>query len=258
MPTAYWWRGGGVLGYVPNLGDLLTPLLLQRFAGLDVTWSSAADADIVCCGSVLDALPRSGWTGIIAGSGQLQESTITDLTDATVLGVRGPLTLNRIKSTGTPVIGDPGLLAPMLHPSCNQKHEVGIVAHWSDFLLAPKELAKAEKYGYRATVIDIGGDPREVINAIGSCRKIVSSALHGIIVADAFGIPRRAEVFPAMRSNPNEGAFFKWDDWASSIGQPITFGKLQAAPTDRIKSMQHDLLAMFQQVKEHYAPAQSR
>ncbi len=255
MATCYWWRGGGVLGYVPNLGDLLTPILLKRLAGIDVTWAPAADADIVSCGSVLDALPRSGWSGVVAGSGQLQKTTTTDLTDATVLGVRGPLTLNRIQTTDAPFMGDPGLLAPMLHSSRNQKHEVGIVAHWSDGLLVPRELAKASRYGYPATVIDVGGNPLEVVNAIGSCQKIVSSALHGIIVADAWGIPRRAEVFPAMKTNSWEGAFFKWDDYASSLGQPITFGKLQTAPSDRITQMQHDLIAMFQQLKEIHAAA---
>jgi hypothetical protein len=58
-----------------------------------------------------------------------------------------------------------------------------------------------------------------------------------------------------MRSNPNEGAFYKWDDYASSIGQPIRFGKLQQAPERRITQMQSDLTAMFQQVKEHHAAA---
>ena len=254
MTTAFWWRGSDALGPIANLGDAINPFLLQ-FAGIDVTWSPIAEADVICCGSVLDQLPRSGWTGTVAGAGQLQRTTVTDLTNANVLGVRGPLTANRIGSRQTPVIGDPGLLAPLLIPSPNQQYEVGIVAHWSDSLLVQKELKRAAKCGYPATVINVSHNPLDVVTAIGSCRKIVTSALHGVIVADAFDVPRRAEVFPAMRSNPHEGAFYKWDDYASSIGQPIHFGKLQQAPRDRIKRMQNDLLAMFQQVKDIHATA---
>ncbi len=248
MTTAYWWRKH------PNLGDAINPLLLERLSGLTVEWAEPAVADIICCGSLIDSLPRSGWTGTVVGSGQLQESTVTDLTAANVLGVRGPLTRQRIHaSQAVTTLGDPGLLAPMLKPSRNQKHEVGIVAHWSDNELVPRELANAAKYGYSATVIDIGGDVMEVINAIGSCQKIVASALHGVITADAFGIPRRAEPFPAMVTNPYEGGHFKWTDYSESIGQPIEFGTLQRAPQDRIKQMQHDLLGMFQTLKEIHA-----
>lgn len=238
-----------------NLGDQLTPLLLQKFADIDPTWSPAASANIICVGSVIDSLPRSGWTGSVIGAGQLHKSTTTDLSDATVFGVRGPLTRNRIRTQGDVTIGDPGLLASLLVSPCSQKYEVGIVAHWSDKDLAPRELERAVKWNYPATVIDVGDDPLETIAAIGSCRKIVASALHGIIIADAFGIPRRAEVFPSMRTNRWEGSFYKVDDYASSIGQPIHFGRLQQAPTDRIQYMQHELIAMFQRVKEHYAAA---
>ena len=257
MATAFWWQGSDSLGHVANLGDQLNPLLLNHY-GIDVTWAPVADADIIACGSVIDHLPRSGWTGIIAGAGQLQRSTTTDLSDATVLGVRGPLTRNRIRTSNVPIVGDPGLLAPMLVPTPHKTHEVGIIAHWSDKDLVNRELWRARKVGYPVTVINVADDPLDVIIAIGSCRKIVSSALHGIIIADAWGIPRRAEVFPAMRTNPHEGGFMKFDDYASSIGQPIHFGHLQQAPHGRIMQMQSDLTAMFQQVKEIHAPAQSR
>jgi pyruvyltransferase len=253
MTTAYWWQGSDALGYVPNLGDLLTPILLRQLANLSVTWEPPTQADLVCCGSVLDSLPRSGWAGGVIGAGQLQATTTTDLTHATVFGVRGPLTLQRIHSSQSEItIGDPGLLASYLAPA-SQRYEVGIVAHWSDRRLVSEELALAVRCGYPARVIDIGAEPLETIATIGSCRKIVASALHGVIVADAFGIPRRAEPFPSMNTNPWEGASFKWLDYGTSIGQPIEFGKLQQAPTGCVQEIQHNLLAMFQRVKENYA-----
>jgi hypothetical protein len=60
-PTApaaksYWWTR------VRNFGDALAPLLLSRFADLDVAWSPVADAEIVSIGSVLEHIP-AGWKG---------------------------------------------------------------------------------------------------------------------------------------------------------------------------------------------------
>ena len=90
-----------------------------------------------------------------------------------------------------------------------------------------------------------------MLQEIGSCHKIISSSLHGIIAADAFGIPRRAERFPAMIYDAvHEGGDFKWRDYASAIDQPIEFGTLQSAPRGRIDQIQSDLFEMFQNLKE--------
>ena len=55
-----------------------------------ISTSSGAvpEADLVCAGSVLDALPQTGFQGIVAGAGKLKGSTHTDLYHATVLGLR--------------------------------------------------------------------------------------------------------------------------------------------------------------------------
>ena len=246
MTTAYWWQGSDTLGHITNLGDALNPLLLNHF-GLDVTWAPVADADLICCGSVIDHLPRTGWTGTIAGAGQLQESTTTDLFDATVLGLRGHLTRHRTRFESDVVIGDPGLLAPVLVPAVPKTIDVGVIPHWTD-----TELWQRERNG---VLIDVRDDPLDVITQIASCQEVVSSALHGIIIADAFHIPRRAEPFPAMRTNKWEGGEFKWRDYASAICQPIEFGTVQQPQYDRIQIIQQDLTAMFQQVKEIHAPA---
>lgn len=241
--SAYWWRGSNALGHVQNVGDALNPLLLQHF-GIDATWASAADADVVACGSIIDHLPRTGYTGIVAGAGQLQESTRTDLTDATVLGVRGFLTKERVQTTGYPVIGDPGLLAPQLASGNPGTINIGVIPHWTDTELWERERCEG------AVLIDVTDDPLSVISQIGSCNRVVSSALHGIIIADAFAIPRRAEPFPAMLTNPWEGRTFKWADYFSSIGQSVGFGNWGTAPQRRVHQMQRDLSDMFMEIEE--------
>ena len=255
MTTAHWWRGDERTGAVSNLGDALTPILLSHFAGIDATWAPPESADILCCGSVLDSIPRSGWRGVVMGAGQLHESTRTDLTFATVAVLRGTLTRQRVQTHNHPVIGDPVLLASELVTPKPNSIEIGVVPHWDDKELWPRELHNSHHCKYaEPTLIDVTADPLEVVRQIGSCRKVVSSSLHGIVVADAFGIPRRAMPFPSMTTDAaHEGGAFKFYDYASALGQPMEFGKLQTAPKVRVDQIQYDLFTSFQWLRGIYA-----
>lgn len=256
MTTAYWWQGGGKLGQVTNLGDQLGPILLSHFAGIDVEWAPAADADIICSGSIIDALPTMGWDGYIVGAGLLREYAWVDLHYATVLGVRGELTRERVVNPHKSVaLGDPGLLASDLVTRQPLRHAIGVVPHWSDTKLYAAEVARAQRGGWPTPfLIDVTGDPLGVISAISSCQKIVASSLHGIITADAFGIQRRAMPFPNMHSDV-EGSSFKWHDYASSIGQPINFGVTQTAPAARVRSLQAEVYEMFHTLGSQHVQA---
>ncbi len=256
MPNCYWWRGDDRTGPVTNLGDALSPVILKHFCDIDVTWSPPHDADIICTGSVLDVMPRSNWHGIMVGAGQLQHDTLTDLSFATVMGLRGTLTRERVQcGDQTPVIGDPVLLAPELVNTVPNAIEIGVIPHWTDRDLWLREQAKAMKYKYAMpTLIELTDDPLKVISLIGSCRKVVTSSLHGIVVADAFGIPRRAEMAPSMLADTaHEGGGMKWADYSSALGIPMEFGRLVTAPQVRISQIQYDLFGMFQALKERYA-----
>jgi pyruvyltransferase len=174
VPTSYWWKGR------PNFGDELGPLLLKRFADVDVDWAPVVSADLISVGSLLHLLPQD-WSGIVAGSGTLFENTPRRFNNAQVLGVRGPLTARGMRNAGTLAIGDPGLLANELVVA-HKEHDLGLVPHWSDTDLEHRPEFKK----YKPLIIRPDGDPKWVLRQIGSCRKIVSSSLHGIIVADGW------------------------------------------------------------------------
>lgn len=229
MTTAYWWNGR------PNFGDLLTPLLLDHFADLRVDWAPAKTADLVCVGSVLEHLPHD-WAGIVAGSGRLWEKVGTPLPNATVLGVRGPLTARGMQ--GDPVLGDPGLLADEL-VTVDKQWNLGLVPHWSDHEL---EYRFAQ---WKPVIIRPDEDPLEVVRLIGSCRKIVSSSLHGVIVADAFGIPRRIEMTPRFEK---EGGDFKFRDHNAAVGVKHEIGVTQEAARWKVQDRQHELYDMLHEV----------
>jgi hypothetical protein len=245
----YWWTGKA------NFGDALTPLLLKHFCGIETELAHPSVADLVVAGSVLDVLPQKGWTGIVAGAGKLKASTKTDLTQAHVLGVRGKLTLADIKlssftTPSTPTLGDPALLISEMTRRQKPTWPLGVVPHWSDTRLFDQEMATAEKWNYAKPVyINVADDPLSVVRDISACEKIVTSSLHGAIIADSYGIPRRIERFP-MIDSPHEGGDFKWRDHNGVVGlEDVDFGDpAVAASREAVEKAKYDLFNLFQRL----------
>lgn len=229
MVKTYWWRSE------PNFGDLLNVPLLDHFAEVSAVWSGLDDAELVCVGSNLQLLPV-GWSGTVAGTGKLFDRPV-DLSSARVLGLRGHLSAEGVH--GDFVVGDPVLLVDELIPKSKPDFVLGVVPHWSDVKLAARFAHLAPH------VIDPRGDPLEVVADISRCEKIVSSSLHGVVVADAFGIPRRIERFERMSL---EGGDFKFRDYLSALEMPLEFGKLELAPRHSVERIQAELFDMFLRV----------
>jgi hypothetical protein len=180
---------------MPNFGDALAPLLLDHFCDADLEWAPIADASIASIGSVLEHIPPR-WTGYICGSGKLKENSAINLSHATVVALRGPLSAKGIK--GNFALGDPGLLADELVGPQEKRWDLGIVPHWKDDELAPR-FARLIRAPSTTRVISPRLDPLTVVTEIGACKRIVTSSLHGMITADAFGIPRRHPLFLHQR-----------------------------------------------------------
>ena len=218
MVSAFWWT------LVTNWGDRLTPLLLNRFSHVETEWTPVEEAEVVVVGSLLGNLVKPTYTGTILGSGKLHEDGIVP-PNANILALRGPLTAKGV--TGSFALGDPGLLADALVGVIEKRYEIGIVLHWSD-----RTLEFDERFSrYNPLIIRANQDPLEVVAAIGSCRKIVSSSLHGLIVADSFNIPRR---FEETGHWGREGGSFKVRDHDAAIGLKFEVGHLQQAVSARV------------------------
>ena len=84
------------------------------------------------------------------------------------------------------IYADPALLLPKFCPSVEKKHKVGFVPHYHHQSLANQILASNLDWRW----IDVvNTDPLVVAREISSCEKIVSTSLHGLIAAHAYGIP---------------------------------------------------------------------
>jgi pyruvyltransferase len=223
---AYWWKG------VNNFGDALAPLLLARFAYLPrVEWSSVADAEIVSIGSILEQIPK-GWTGYILGTGRHRDSEIKF----------------RPQSAK---IGDPGILANELIGRQEKRWDLGIVPHWRDQELAPRFLRLIPKR-YSCRVISPRLDPIQVIEDIAACHRIVTSSLHGMIVADAIGgIPRRVEYCKKF-DEESEGGDFKFRDYSASIRHALKFGEMSEPSRVHINEIKFGVFDAYRELSRAY------
>jgi pyruvyltransferase len=210
-----WWTD------TPNFGDLLSPWLVGRVARRRVRFAPSEYLSYVAIGSVVARARRDStvWGSGSFGSERRSMFTHSFRSTAEYRAVRGPLTRSRLLDVGIqcpPVYGDPALLVPMYFwPEVEQTHEVGIVIRHSEHLwrdIAPDGPVK---------VIDFGSeDVDAVIRDILSCRRIISSSLHGLVIADAYGIPN-AWLGTDGRvggSRPNGGEF-KYLDYFASVNK---------------------------------------
>lgn len=220
---AFWWRPRASWR---NFGDELSPILLARFAGIDPQWSPATEARVVAVGSIATMLPRQ-YAGAILGIGTARASPL-DFSRADVRALRGPLTARIAGVTHPVAFGDPGLLASELIERPDSTYAIGVVAHWQDRTLP-------EMYP-DALVIDVRANPRTVIRQIASCERIVSSSLHGLVVADAFGLPRQWAWFERV-----QGHGMKFADYGLSVGAEPSPGVWATADRKRVDRARADL-----------------
>lgn len=238
LPVYHWRRPGTKT----NFGDELTSNILRRFCDIDTYWAPPEQARLIGTGSIIEHLPER-WNGIILGSGKLHQK-LTWLKDATVLSLRGPLTKRNLYVNAVPpggLIGDIGLLADHLIDAPRRRKLLGIVPHWTDAELT----SRTDWDEWEPLVIPVSQEPLEVIKQIATCGKIVTSSLHGCIVADAYGIPVRVEPSPATRSDPYEGGIYKWADYHASLGMTFTPGVTRLAPKQIVEDIQDDLFELL-------------
>jgi pyruvyltransferase len=146
-------------------------------------------------------------SGIIHSKAQVQ--------DANFLAVRGKYTQRRLKELGFSVpnvIGDPALLVPLVYnPEVTKTYKLGIIPHYMQL----EEITKLLENHHDLLIIDLLDDIEKIIIDIKSCEFTISSSLHGIIVAHAYGVPSLWYDFPgAILPGDN----VKFLDYFSSVG----------------------------------------
>jgi pyruvyltransferase len=221
----YWWQGPE-RGSRSNYGDAISPLLVQFATGTAVRYAPPRLADLVASGSLLGHVFADQWKRrlsrpfqplVVWGTGSIQESDVLTRSGLKVLAVRGELTRAALNLPEGLPLGDPGLLLPrLLGESVRRRIRWGIVPHYVDQESSSVRALAAQNPD--AHVIDVTNpDVLDTTRQIAECDFILSSSLHGLIVADAFGIPN----VHASWGDRVHGGDWKFRDYASSVGRSL-------------------------------------
>jgi hypothetical protein len=196
--NAYWWRPAKKPW---NFGDELGAVILRKL-GYKVKRVSIKKADYLLTGTILDVAEELNPTATVIGSGS--GHTHQPIHSFNALSVRGVLTASNL-NVNVP-LGDLGLLASRIWLKQPAKYNIGVVRHYVDH----------DEYPYADIVIDATEDVETVVQKISQCRCILSSSLHGLIVADSYGIP-------AMRIARDDviTGDWKWLDYKTAFIKPL-------------------------------------
>ena len=199
--------------YPGNFGDALNPYLVHRLSGAPPRFVPAGTG-VLAIGSIIKfARAKTKVWG--SGSPRLTDRLNAE---ATYCAVRGPLTRRLVRDSGgtcPEIYGDPALLLPRLyHPRVTKRHALGLIRHHVH-TEEPIQLAPD------VTEIDIlrcGAEEIEAfIDEVLACSMIVSTSLHGLIVAHAYGIPAVWADFSGAGTRI-QGNHVKFLDYFASVG----------------------------------------
>lgn len=228
-----------------NYGDYLSPFIVQKLTGCKIRSKDVCylqkpltiilreflikgnlnlklshrflpfQKNYVCIGSILGQGNKNShyW-----GSGYLRKTEGS--VSGTIHAVRGFLSKEIVlksknnhlaKINGDIAVGDPALLLPMFIPPTRTKtYKYGIIPHYVDYNYFN------ENFGDKYLVVDLSSSDVETITKeITSCERILSTSLHGLIVAHAYNIPalwiELNEILPGSNG-------FKFKDYLSTVG----------------------------------------
>ncbi|MFT6417554.1 MAG: hypothetical protein ACJARZ_002922 [Dokdonia sp.] len=207
-----------------NYGDLLSPYIVEKLSGREAIFYDAPNRKkfwqrkkyLMAIGSIMShTQPRA----VVWGSGIISKED--RFSTANFRAVRGPLSRKRILELGydcPEIYGDPALLLPTIfNPDVAKKYVYGVIPHYVDYTQAEAQFGNEEDI----IIINlINNDHEAVTRQILSCERIVSSSLHGVIVAQAYGIPAVWVQFSDKLSGDN----VKFDDYFESVGVATYIG----------------------------------
>ncbi|GAA0884212.1 polysaccharide pyruvyl transferase family protein [Sphingobacterium siyangense subsp. cladoniae] len=192
-------------GVKDNVGDLLSKTVVT-FVEEKLNLQNEMRSEtrrLFAIGSIIDVAKSDM---IVWGSGLRNENSLPPNVKLDIRAVRGPLTREKLIKSGfncPQSYGDPALLLPLFyHPTVDNRESFIIIPHYS------KEKNIPEKYQDKV-VSTITSDWKDFVNKIISSEFVISGSLHGIIIAEAYGIP-------AVLINEIDFDLFKYKDYYES------------------------------------------
>lgn len=203
-----------------NFGDATSPMVVELLSGkkallLADVLGTRAHANYSVVGSVLQ-FPANTKTEVW-GSGFISQERIFYFKPAKIHAVRGPLTREVCLKQGLEcpeVYGDPAVFLFDRYTNLPRRpnFKVGFVPHYHDHAHASvQEFMKNDA----VLTINVYEHPKSIAEKMLQCDVIVSSSLHGLIMADALQIPSR---WLGVSSEVMKGGF-KFQDYFLSVAR---------------------------------------
>lgn len=211
----YFSRAGGGIG---NLGDLLGPVIVAGFTGRTIRWrpSRWPGRRLASIGTVAQWLRLgtidlwgTGAEGLESGPMEVPRGFRRPrLTRLVPHALRGPFSAALLEGAGfgrPRAYGDPAMLLPLLwpFPAVEKRWDLGVVLHLSEVPGRRPGAAPDPAFARYAVPEALHGqvrliDPfvatdaaaiRAKVVEILACRRILSTGLHPLIIAEAYGVP---------------------------------------------------------------------
>ncbi len=214
---------GDALGvWLPKLLNINRGYILPRRFVFD--WQYTRGTNIQMVGSALGDVDEHS---IVCGAGAVSSEQLPKAKPAKIVSVRGPLTRDIFLSQGMDcpaVYGDPAMLLPLFYTPINVKkrYKIGLIPHYVDkdspgvkllcqnpdihlidILLPPNRGLQMSIEKYWKCWVD----------ELCACEYVISSSLHGLILAETYHIPTLWATF----SDNINGGTFKYMDYYKSI-----------------------------------------
>jgi len=224
-------------GGTENFGDILNKYLIEKISGKevinfkDLAFLKNSKLRYSAIGSVLNQFEVEDL--VVWGSGFIQKPKNLKFTVKEIKAVRGPLSKAVFdeNSIECPVIyGDPAILLPKyFYPKVEKKHQYGIIPHYTDM---DSENLEAFMQNNEVKLIDVTSPVESFVSQLLECENIISSSLHGIILADAYNIPNLWVTI----NNGLVGGEFKFHDYFLSNKKEI-YKPIQILKDSKLSSM---------------------
>ncbi|MEE0808930.1 MAG: polysaccharide pyruvyl transferase family protein [Acutalibacteraceae bacterium] len=170
-----------------NVGDNISPIIVEYVAkkyNINLEKNVDETKHLYAVGSILTAGAQDC---VVWGSGILNTNILYRLNGRNfdVRSVRGPITRSILLDRGIyapPIYGDPAILMPNIYnPKVEKKYFASVITHVDE---------KIDITDNNINIISITTDDyKKFVQEIVSSKIIISSSLHGIIFAEAYGVP---------------------------------------------------------------------
>jgi len=212
------WAGTTSRHPYANLGDALSPIVVSALSGLPIAYHRfESNRERMAAVGTIGHKFAGGtvhfwgtglnpWKGVMDAPGRYE---LPPNTRFEVHAMRGPASANHLRRRGLEVpevYGDPVWFTPMIFPPATEKrYELGVILHVAE-LYKPGEsegiprLPRLKRYRIapalqeQVKLFTTLTDPTLAsiearIQAITACKRIASTSLHGLALAEAYGIP---------------------------------------------------------------------